>query len=431
MSLSANFTVWLRSILVFFLLLSFMLGCGCSDTESDVSNNSYAGKKVTDDDDDDSGDDDDNNNDEDDDDDTTQIPCEDCITHLELCDKSSIKGLSVAGPKAAWAEGPYGESSIFFYNGSETVQVTHGEGYDDLPQTDGVAVFWIREGGWDPSESEIYHWDGADIRQLTDNSFNEQQLDIDIDGSLVWMEGNSSDMNTFERYRYHGQNIDRITSNAVHDGRPKIDEGRIIWVSGDIEDRNNLEIFVFDGEIQQLTFDALYDDNPVISGERAAWEVRDANDIARSDIRLFNDGSVTCLTDNTRQNTSPSIDGSLIAWQSCEISDLTGESCEILVHDIEADTLSQLTNNTAVDSFPAVFDGVVMWGVNQAEPWITAEISLCSEGDTHLVTSDSFPDYAAQLSVAGGWSAWARFNADLERQEVALGLIECLKKCEN
>ena len=66
-----------------------------------------------------------------------------------------VKGMSVAGPEIAWSEGPAGAGFVKFFDGHAVTQITFGEGFGDLPVTDGHNVYWLWESGWHPNNTEI------------------------------------------------------------------------------------------------------------------------------------------------------------------------------------------------------------------------------------------------------------------------------------
>ena len=320
-------------------------------------------------------------------------------------------------------------SHVFFYDGTDITQVTNGAVFDTEVQTDGSNVFWIRQGGWSPDESEIYLWNGSTEQNLTNNSLNEQDTHIDANGNLVWMGGDTLDLNTFDIYQYDGLVISRITENGFFEGRPYADGGKIAWAGGELPERNNIEIFMYDGDIHQISSDELYDDNPVMSGNRIAWESRDTDDILVSDIYLYDAGDIQCLTDNTGHNIQPAIEGDLLAWESCDLSDPTYATCEIMLYDIGTETLSQITDDTLVDEHPVICEGALFWWTHGADSYNNAKINLWFQGGVHAITSDSLPDYSSPASCAGGTIGWMRLNS-LQEQEIAFGSVECFKNCE-
>lgn len=299
-------------------------------------------------------------------------------------------------------------------------------------------MYWQREGGWGPNETEIHHWDGSATVQLTTNALQETWMGLDGDGRLVWTDGDNAVLDTFEIQRMENGVIQALTDDDTFDGRPAADQGRVVWIGGPLaqqEDRNNLEVYLLDGATQQLTDDDLYDDYPVISGTRVAWEKRDAlGNVVLSDVHLYDNGVTTNLTDGTRANNDLSLHGDLLVWQSCDPSDIVGDTCEIQGYDIANDTDLLVTSDTMADEAPLTRDGLVLWGSSVPGSSQTEEIWRYDGQSTAHITDDSLMDMASTLSTGNGWVAWVKhlsgthYTPDLQ-QAVVYGELECLRTC--
>ena len=82
---------------------------------------------------------------------------------------------------------------------------------DQHPRRRGSSVVWQ---GWDGSDWEIFHFDGNDIAQLTDDD-GVDQISAHFFGSLVRWQGWDGD--DWEIFQFNGTEITNVTNNSVDD----------------------------------------------------------------------------------------------------------------------------------------------------------------------------------------------------------------------
>jgi hypothetical protein len=87
------------------------------------------------------------------------------------------------------------------------------------------------------------------ITQLTNNSYEDANPQINNDGKVVWYGYDGSDT---EIFLYDGISVSQITDNSVSDLHPHLGaHGKIVWRGGD---GSESEIFLYDGtSITQIT----------------------------------------------------------------------------------------------------------------------------------------------------------------------------------
>ena len=232
---------------------------------------------------------------------------------------------------------------IFFFNGSQTIQLTNNDVADIFPQISGNNIVW--QSGNLGSETEIFFYDGNENIQLTDNDVAD--IFPRISGNnIVWQSGNLA--SETEIFLYDGSENIQLTDNDVPDNFPRISGNNVVWQGG-ADDA--AEIFFYDGnETIQLTDNDVPDNFPRISGNNVVWQ-SGAGDAAEI---FFYDGSETIqLTDNDVPDTFgpdslasvlslDNIIGDNVVWQSG-----SGDAVETFFYD--GNETIQLSNDGEVD----------------------------------------------------------------------------------
>ncbi len=92
---------------------------------------------------------------------------------------------------------------------------------------------------FDGEDYEIFFYDGSTIKQITNNSYNENGLQLNEKGHMVWYgEPDGADR---EIFFYDGSTVIQLTHNSISEDLPKINaNGNVVWYARG-------EIFLYDG----------------------------------------------------------------------------------------------------------------------------------------------------------------------------------------
>jgi len=269
-------------------------------------------------------------------------------------------------------DAPSPDSEIYLYNGTATTPITNNIYDDDNPQINaGGNIVWE---GDDGSDYEIFLYDGSTTTQITNNTWDDTDPRINTSGDLVWrgyvgsgkIPGRPSEPN-WEIFLYDDTTTTQITNNTWDDYEPQInDDGYIVWYGGDFKGKSpssktkadggpNNEIFLYNRiTTTQITDDSYYDGDPQINASgHIVWEKWDGSD---EEIFLYNGITTTQITNNSYDDDAPQInaDGQIV-WDGSDDTD-----DEIFLYD--GSTIIQITDNSYDDNDPRInANGSVTW----------------------------------------------------------------------
>lgn len=114
---------------------------------------------------------------------------------IYLYDGSIVKQISdnafpdndpmISGDKVVWWGGTFNNFSIFLYDIlTESLNTLYTGGIAQFPQIDGDYVVWQGRAVGE-SDLEIFLWDGFEVRQITDNNYNDSNPRI-FGNQIVW-----------------------------------------------------------------------------------------------------------------------------------------------------------------------------------------------------------------------------------------------------
>jgi len=273
---------------------------------------------------------------------------------------------------------------IFLYDGTSTTQITNSKYNESDPQinANGNIVWQVYDGG----DNEIALYNNSTTTPITDNDYNDYDPQINANGHVTWYGEISTSRREgevfttieedYEILLYDGTTTKQLTNNSHDDNEPQInDNGYVVWYGGDKADPKrsasrievggpNNEIFLYNGNTtEQLTDNSYYDGAPQINTSGHVVWVRgtasDTNKEIESDteLMLYNGITTTQITDNSYDDFAPQINAAgHVVWQGYE-----GDAdSEIFFYDGTA--ITQLTDNTINDIDPQInADGVVTW----------------------------------------------------------------------
>jgi len=188
---------------------------------------------------------------------------------------------------------------IFLYDGNSITQITNNAVDDHSVQINNNGqIVWKRYHGLgrnsktDPCgtvygkaeiDYEIFYYDGTNITQITDNSCDESNIQLNENGDVVWdCDG--------EIYLYNGTAVVQITDNDFVDSgsNPDInDSGHIVWVS------YNGDLFLYNGvSTLNIGNGSNPDSLPQISNNgHIVWRIRNG-------LYIYDGTSTSLITDN-------------------------------------------------------------------------------------------------------------------------------------
>jgi hypothetical protein len=108
------------------------------------------------------------------------------------------------------------DTEIFFYDGTNIIQLTDNCFYDNSPQINnsGEVVWYGEVYGPLVNDAEIFYYNGTTITQLSDNGYWNRHPQISDSGKVVWQRfGYGYNSNIFY---YDGTNITQLTNNRLH-----------------------------------------------------------------------------------------------------------------------------------------------------------------------------------------------------------------------
>lgn len=128
-----------------------------------------------------------------------------------------------------------GSNQIYFYDGINTIQLTHDNAQHLAPLIHQGRIVWQAHDGQD---FEIFFYDGGSIKQITNNNIHDGLSEIS-DGGIVWQ----GDNNFPKVFFYDGNSIRRLTAFGGHAFKPRIDGNIVVWSEFD---GNDFEVISFD-----------------------------------------------------------------------------------------------------------------------------------------------------------------------------------------
>ena len=113
---------------------------------------------------------------------------------------------------------------------------------------------------------------------------------------------------------------------------------------------------IVSAQITKITENTYADTSPQTAGGYVVWQARVDGDW---EIFLYNANDNTGpfqITDNTYDDIAPNTDGRYVTWTAA-----SAPNGEIFIYDIATSITTQITDNTAHDANPKVFNGRVVW----------------------------------------------------------------------
>lgn len=321
------------------------------------------------------------------------------ITQIREADTRLYPG-DVSNGQIAWMEqmsDDFNDYEILFYDGASVRQLTDNTYYDSSPVVSDGEVFWF---GRPESSSEVFHYDGATVTQLTNTGTYTTGLNAH-GGQAVWA-SKTPDTDTSEIFYFDGNHVIRLTDNDYGDYSPHIHNGEIVWhanVNG------NTDVFYFNGtRIIQLTEGAREAYSPRIYEGQVVWSASRPDDSWTRDVYLYNGSQVIQLTHDDANQMSVNIAKDIIAWKV----QVGKGDYELYVY--EDGVVTQMPGLTWNDGFPSISDGQVAW-FDRAFPGEPYDIFVYRDGAVTQLTDDTESDLYE--SIDGEYVAWVKYPNQL------------------
>jgi hypothetical protein len=245
-----------------------------------------------------------------------------------------------------WWQYDGNDHEIFFYDGSQTIQLTNNDREDWFPQTHNGMVTWY---GFDddPYGTEIFLWDGTQTIQLTESPSLSSKFPQIHNGMVTWY---GSDGNDNQIFLYDGTQTIQLTYTTYPDIFPQIHNGMVTWeaYTGD-----NYDVFFYDGsQTSKIPSPWISNDmDPQIHNGMVTWRGYDGED---TEIFLWDGTQTIKLTNNDNSDTDPQIHNGMVTWYGSD-----GEDNEIFLYD--GTQVIQLTDNNVRDEAPQIHNGEVVF----------------------------------------------------------------------
>ena len=270
--------------------------------------------------------------------------------------------------------------------------LTNNSNDDNEPQmNDNGEVVWHGDYEYGANKREIWLYDGSVVNRITDNGTNDSQCQINKNGFVVW-QGRESDYHDLQLYIYYGTNTTPI-QNSFDGSFPQIgDNGYVTWKTS-LDD-----IYLYDGSnTTNLTNDIYRDNEPQMSdnGNFIAWQSYRGTD--NTEIFLYDGSTTTRITDNSYYDYAPAVNNNGdVVWSGGK---------KIWLYDGSATTqigegVSPKINN----------NGDVVW--QRDDENYRSEIFLYDGIDVHQITNNSYDDGRASINDNGDIAWLGRVGSD-------------------
>lgn len=228
---------------------------------------------------------------------------------------------------------------------------------------------------------------GASMK-ISTNNFYDDWPHIE-NGKIVWSSGNNDNHDIF-LYDFATATTTQITNTIYSERYPEIEDGKIVWMGGYnvYSGCCGWEIFLYDIATATTTSlgGGVY---PHINSGKVTWY--GGNDVILYDIAT---ATKTTITNNTnQQNNDPQVNDKYIVWTSSD----GRHDLEIHLYDIATATITRITDNDYEDSSPMIDGEKVVWEGFENGDW---EIFIydISTATTTKITDNNYWDNGPNIN---------------------------------
>ncbi|MBN1125305.1 MAG: hypothetical protein JXA82_09880 [Sedimentisphaerales bacterium] len=324
------------------------------------------------------------------------------------------------------------------------IQLTDNEVHDRGPKVSQGQVVWYSHV---ESDNEIFWYDGFQIRQLTDNTFDDMQPRIhvgDPNVTICWY-GQAAANRTNEIYASDGTSVVRLTTNDWDDREAVCSADQIVWRQQNGKQDWEILHYTPAGGVESITSDDYQDQHPSVYGSWIAWvkngqkareiwlhDGQESRRIADSDT-VFDSGpsvgdhhvtwmqwiddnwevfhyqgqSYQRLTFGDMDHFAPVVCGERIAWRMND-----GNDNELMYHD--GTYLHQITFDEDLTSDESVrMDGQWIVSLRKAAERTDIAQIVVYDTMTRLGTVLACPfDQNSELDIRDGVIVWQAFDGN-------------------
>ncbi len=298
---------------------------------------------------------------------------------FQLSSSNKNSALTISNKLMAWHGFDGSDLEIFLWDGSQIKQLTNNTYEDNTPQVWDNMVVWH---GFRNRESEVFMWSGSEIIQLTNNIHPDGNPHI-YKNRIVWT---GEDGHDFEIYLWNGKTVAQITNDSSNNFHPRLSETSVVWECYDGHDEEICQLR--EGNLKKITNNDYADIWPIVSQDCIVWRGQINKDLSGWELFFWNGSTVTQLTNNTLQEGAPAISGEHVVWH---VSD--GNDNEIFQW--QGKKINQLTTNETEDINPQVAGDCIVWQGYDGNDY---EIFLWNGQTIIQITDNDFDDIAPVIA---------------------------------
>jgi len=283
--------------------------------------------------------------------------------------------------------------------------------FDEVPSVSGNRIAWV---GWVSGGREIFTWTLGDIAPTNvSNSASRSDEDVQVSGNrLFWSGVNELAEPDTEIYTWAPgdvapTNVSNNPGSAISDTTVRVSGDRVVWLGVDPVGLD-VEVYtwaVSDPVKRNLSDNTVNDSNPSVSGNRIVWDNASEGDW---DIytRVVGDAGPVNIGRDGINDYLATVSGNRIVWEG-EVNG-TPEN-DVFMYTMGAAAPVNLTNSPDVyDSEPRIAGDYAVWGAYDGD----GEIMAWSPAGVVRLTDDGDEDYHHRISEDG--IAWVQRVGDWE-----------------
>ncbi|MGL1903936.1 MAG: RICIN domain-containing protein [Fibrobacterales bacterium] len=277
--------------------------------------------------------------------------------YTQLTNSTNYKSfLDIEGATYVWNDD---NQSLWFFNGTQNIPLAQDLEYGVYyAKIDGGSVVWSV---YDGTDNEIFYYNGTETVQLTDNDDNDVCPSID-NGEIAWNTYNYNPEYSSHISLYKDGETRLITSSAIN-YCPQIDNGVIVWYGYPAQGEMS-EIYMYaNNEVKNISNSPETDYNPILKGGTVVWEhvyKREGSGrstVTWSEIIKYDGSSLTSVSGQDLDYSSPDIDGDGIVFIGS-----TNDNYYIpQVYHVKGADKKVVTINSKYKHTPRISEGTIYW----------------------------------------------------------------------
>lgn len=246
-----------------------------------------------------------------------------------------------------------------------TKQLTTSALWNITPEIDGSQITWLGHSG---DDYEVFYYNGSQVLQVTDDDNSVSGLQID-NGEIVWLQGDGTAPSGIYSYTGSGSPTLRNSSSCI-DG-PFISDGQIVWTSRPTMETDK-EIYTSGSG--RLTTDSYNNDHVDIDGDYIVWE-------GDGHVWIHNGSYATWVPDSTQASLNyVKTDGGDVVWSNDQNLYLYDGSATVEISDTVLYP-EKIYN-------PLISNGQVVWSVGEFAPGVLFDLYFHNGAETSVIANN-------------------------------------------